>query len=477
MAADVRRWGGALPAHILQCGTHPGGVGGHAVHIGLLAAGHHGHPQAGGHCRHLAGACPGLGMPRLCAGQKVPDTGGTAPPTPLSPGGASAPPGPSAAGAACAGGFALRDVARSRSRVFTFVASRSRSLVTSANRDSASRLSSLALDRRASRSRLAASALIARASHAPARCCSTHWCTTTLCPRSAAGCARSARSTGLAVRGAFGGGGGLRVPLGAAFPLAGGGFVLLLDVNDVIHPHLPLPPHMDAHGKACHVHPLRPPLVPPREHIQPKDPSRGHRPLLPNPRHPRLHPPVPTHKPVGKQAHQLLPLGQVGPPRDHNGAGVRDAEGALQPPGLQDHVPEDREMPLPPIGPGRHLLGPGRIRLPGGQGDPVQGGVGVGLAQVVAGRHGHDHLARHMPRGGAGLAAGACRTSRAPRALTARTAGLARGPSTTGASGPVATGAAGLVDVLVFAPGVVPNVRRPREERHLQMRGSVQGPN
>ena len=31
-------------------------------------------------------------------------------------------------------------------------------------------------------------------------------------------------------------------------------------------------------------------------------------------------------------------------------------------------------MPLPPIGPGRHLLGPGRIRLPGGQGDPVQGG-------------------------------------------------------------------------------------------------------
>ena len=31
-------------------------------------------------------------------------------------------------------------------------------------------------------------------------------------------------------------------------------------------------------------------------------------------------------------------------------------------------------MPLPPIGPGRHLLRPGRIRLPGGKGDPVQGG-------------------------------------------------------------------------------------------------------
>ena len=62
----------------------------------------------------------------------------------------------------------------------------------------------------------------------------------------------------------------------------------------------------------------------------------------------------------------------------------------------------------------------------------------MGLAQVVAGRHGDDHLARHMPRTGAGFAAGACRTSRAPRAFTARTAGLARGPSTTGASGPVA---------------------------------------
>ena len=109
----------------------------------------------------------------------------------------------------------------------------------------------------------------------------------------------------------------------------------------------------------------------------------------------------------------------------------------------------------------------------------------MGLAQVVAGRHGHDHLARHRPRGGAGLAAGACRTSRVPRALTAHTAGLARGPSTTGASGPVATGASGRLAVLlgqsgpglVLAPGVVPNIRRPRKERDLQMRGSVQGTN
>ena len=44
MAADVRRRGGVLLAHILQCGTHLGGVGGHPVHIGLPAIGHHGHP-------------------------------------------------------------------------------------------------------------------------------------------------------------------------------------------------------------------------------------------------------------------------------------------------------------------------------------------------------------------------------------------------------------------------------------------------
>ena len=87
MAADVRRCGGVLPAHLLQCGTHSGGVGGHTVPIGLLATGHHGHPQAGGHCRYLTGASHGLGMPGVCAGQSVPDTGGTTPPA-LSSGGA-----------------------------------------------------------------------------------------------------------------------------------------------------------------------------------------------------------------------------------------------------------------------------------------------------------------------------------------------------------------------------------------------------
>ena len=151
------------------------------------------------------------------------------------------------------------------------------------------------------------------------------------------------------------------------------------------------------------------------------------------------------------------PAGRWGPRPDHNGAGEGDAEGALHPPGLQDHVPHGTEMRLPPIGPGRHLLGLGRIRLPGGQGDPVQVGVGVGLAQLVAGRPGHHHLERHMPRGGVGLAACASRTSRAPRALTAHTTGLAWRPSTTGACGLVATGAFRGLGVLLgqSGPGLV----------------------
>ena len=71
------------------------------------------------------------------------------------------------------------------------------------------------------------------------------------------------------------------------------------------------------------------------------------------------------------------------------------------------------------------------------------------------------------------------------RSLTAHTAGLARRPSTTGACGLVATGAFGGLGVLlgqsgpglVLALGVVPNIRRPRDERDLQMWGSVQGTN
>ena len=102
-----------------------------------------------------------------------------------------------------------------------------------------------------------------------------------------------------------------------------------------------------------------------------------------------------------------------------------------------------------------------------------KGGVVVGAAQLVAGRLGHHHLARHMPPGGAGLAAS--RTSRALRPLTAHTAGLAWCPSTAGACGLVATGAFGGLGVLlrqsgpglVLALGVVPNIRRPSGERDL----------
>ena len=72
-----------------------------------------------------------------------------------------------------------------------------------------------------------------------------------------------------------------------------------------------------------------------------------------------------------------------------------------------------------------------------------------------------------------------CRASRAPRALTALTAGLARGPSTTGASGRLALLLRALHKGpgLESAPGVVPNVRRPRVERDLHTRRSVQGTN
>ena len=243
--------------------------------------------------------------------------------------------------------------------------------------------------------------------------------------------------------------------LPASGPRGWGGVVLPLDVNDV-NPPLPMPPHMDAHGKPCHGHPLRPPLLPPRDHIQPKDPSRGQCPLLPNPCHPHLHPPVPAHKLVGYYAHQFLPLGNVGTPDDHNGAGEGDAEGALHRPGLQGNVPHGREMPLPPFGPRGHLLRPSRRRLPRGEGDPVQGGVEVGGAQVVAGRHGDDHLPHGMPRIGAGLAVTPGRASRAPRALTALTAGLARGLSTTGASGRLA-----LLLALLHTSGQGFNRRRP----------------
>ena len=68
------------------------------------------------------------------------------------------------------------------------------------------------------------------------------------------------------------------------------------------------------------------------------------------------------------------PARRLPPPRTTMGQGKEMRRVPCTPPRLQHHVPHGTEMPLPPIGPGRHLLGPGRIRLPGGQGDPVQGG-------------------------------------------------------------------------------------------------------
>ena len=155
--------GGVLPVHILQCGTHPGGVGGHTVHIGLLATCHHGHPQAGGLRRHLAGACQACAPARR---YRTPAALPPPPPRPVTRGGlGTLSPLPCLCPWLC---LARRPQVALQG--FHPGARRSRSLVTSANRDSAARLSSLALDTRASRSWLAASALIARASHAPARC-------------------------------------------------------------------------------------------------------------------------------------------------------------------------------------------------------------------------------------------------------------------------------------------------------------------
>ena len=67
-----------------------------------------------------------------------------------------------------------------------------------------------------------------------------------------------------------------------------------------------------------------------------------------------------------------------------------------------------------------------------------KGGVEVGGAQVLAGRHGDDHLPHGMRSTGDGLAVAPYSASIAPRGLVALTPGLARGPSTTGAEGRLA---------------------------------------
>ena len=173
------------------------------------------------------------------------------------------------------------------------------------------------------------------------------------------------------------------------------------------------------------------------------------------------------------------PSGRWETPHDHNGAGEGDAEGDLHPPGVQGEVPYGCEMPLPPVGPGRHPLRLGRIWLTGGEGDPDQGGGEVGGAQVLAGQHGDDHLPHGMARTGVGLTVAPCGASRAPRGLTSLTAGLARGPSTPGAGGRLVLllGRLHTGPGRESAPGVAANVWRPRVERDRQTGRGVQGTN
>ena len=81
MAADMRRWGGYCRRTSSIAAVTLGASGATlSTSTCLPLANMAGHPQAGGHCRHLAGARLGLRMPRLCAGQQVPDNGGNGPP-------------------------------------------------------------------------------------------------------------------------------------------------------------------------------------------------------------------------------------------------------------------------------------------------------------------------------------------------------------------------------------------------------------
>ena len=103
----------------------------------------------------------------------------------------------------------------------------------------------------------------------------------------------------------------------------------------------------------------------------------------------------------------------------------------------------------------------------------------MGSAQVLAGPHGDHHLPHGMPRTGVGLEVAPFSASQAPRGLTALTTGLARGPSTTIATGRLALllGRLHKGPGRESAPGVVPNLRRPGVKRDLQTRRGVQGTN
>ena len=186
----------------------------------------------------------------------------------------------------CAGGFAgapaaLRIVPKSRSRVSHLAVRRSLSLVRSATHVPAVRLSSLAL--RQAGLEVAVGSLSAYRAHLPRPCSLQlmlllhpfpHHPTLPLpwrLLRPLRPLRRSDRTRGFWGGGASvsphpGGGLDFRVPGGGA----GGDLHLALDLND-FNPPLPLPPDMHTHGKPCHVHPLKRPLLPARDDIQPQD--------------------------------------------------------------------------------------------------------------------------------------------------------------------------------------------------------------
>ena len=233
-------------------------VGRHGVHLDLMAACQHGHPEVSRHGRHLAGACLGLGMPSLRAGQKVPDTGGIAPSPPppaLLTGGPSAPSAPSPV---CAGGFAgapaaLCAVPKSRSRVFT------------PGDQAVPLLGDLRQPRLGGPPVVTGpgqAGLEVRAPPTPPPAAADAAAPFTPPPPPSAHALPPAPPAlpGWPYAGlSWEGGGGIGVPLGggepglsASGPRGWGGVVLPLNVNGV-SPPLPLPPHMDAYGMGCRV--------------------------------------------------------------------------------------------------------------------------------------------------------------------------------------------------------------------------------
>ena len=172
------------------------------------------------------------------------------------------------------------------------------------------------------------------------------------------------------------------------------------------------------------------------------------------------------------------PSGRLEPPAATRGQGKEMRRAACTPRASKARSHTAKRCRCRPSGPGATLcVHPGSGCL-AARVTWAKGGVEVGGAQVLAGRHGDDHLPHGMPRTGAGLAVAPCSASRAPRGLTTLTAGLARGPSTTGAAGHLRLlGRLHTGPGRESAPGVVSNVRQPGVKRDLQTGRSVQGTN